>query len=389
MAAWSAANPRGDGPAGSDSGGARGLDDYNVTTPRTPVPASSDVHRQVTMKDVAAAAGVAQSTVSRILNDAPVSIRVSDDTRERVRAIAAELGYRPHPFARALRGAPSMLLGAVVRDITDPFFAEAIEALSVECDKRGYSVVLGHAHAKADEALALTAVLETRHCDAIVLVGDFYGEGRLVEDLARAQLRVVALWHGSERHGRPFPTVAVDAATGINAALDHLTSLGHRRIAYVGGGARYVIRDREVAYQEYLTAAGLSQPDGYICHVANKIGSGESALATLLDLPQRPTAILAATDTLAFGLVHAASARGIGVPAQLSIVGFDDIQLAAGTVPSLTTIRMPIVEMVAAGVELAIGDADWVPGDAEAPRRVVFQPKLIVRDSTGPVDPEI
>src|ERR1700691_5414774 len=142
------------------------------------------------MNDVAAAAGVSQSTVSRILNDAPGRIDVSSETRERVQEIASELGYRPHPFARALRGAPTMLLGAVVRDITDPFFAGAIEALSIEAKERGYSVVLGHAGAKADEALALTAVLEARHCDAIVLVGDFRGEQRLVEDLSSAQIRV-------------------------------------------------------------------------------------------------------------------------------------------------------------------------------------------------------
>ena len=93
------------------------------------------------MNDIAAAAGVSQSTVSRILNDAPARVDVSRDTRERVQAIASELGYRPHPIARALRGAPTMLLGAVVRDITDPFFAAAIEALSIEAKDHGYSVV--------------------------------------------------------------------------------------------------------------------------------------------------------------------------------------------------------------------------------------------------------
>jgi DNA-binding LacI/PurR family transcriptional regulator len=337
------------------------------------------------MKDVAAAAGVAQSTVSRILNDTPGRISVSAATRERVQTIATKMGYTPHPLARALRGAPTMLLGAVVRDITDPFFAQAIEALTTECNERGYSVMLGHAHAKADEALALTAVLETRHCDAIVLVGDFRGEQLLVEDLRSAQLRVVALWHGSERHERPFPTVAVDAAAGIGAALDHLTALGHRRIAYVGGASRYVIRDRELAYMEYLATAGLVQPDGYVCHVTNTIGSGEVALSMLLRLPERPTAIIAATDTLALGLIHAAYAHGIGVPGELSVVGFDDIPLAAGTVPSLTTLRMPITEMIAAGVELAIGEAVWLPGDPQPPPRVIFQPNLIVRGSTATV----
>src|SRR5450755_877707 len=202
-----------------------------VVTIRRPVLPASEAHRPVTMTDVATAAGVAQSTVSRILNDAPSGISVSEETRQRVLAMASELGYRPHPFARALRGAPSMLLGAVVRDITDPFFALAVEALSIEAKGRGYSVVLGHAAAKADEALALTAILETRHCDAIVLVGDFRGERRLVEDLRGAHIRVVGLWHGSQRSARPFPTVIVDARAGIRAALRHLTSLGHRRVA--------------------------------------------------------------------------------------------------------------------------------------------------------------
>src|SRR6185437_13508908 len=163
--------------------------------------------RAVTMKDVAAAAGVSQSTVSRILNDVPVAIPVSDRTRERVLELARELGYRPHPFARALRGAPSMLLGAIVRDITDVFFPSAVEALSIEARARGYSVVLGTARAEADEALALTAVLEARQCDAIVLLGDLRDEPRLVDDLRRARIPVVALWHGS--HAAPFASVSV------------------------------------------------------------------------------------------------------------------------------------------------------------------------------------
>src|SRR5665213_149099 len=131
-------------------------------TPRPSRPESTRNHRAVTMKDVAAAAGVAQSTVSRILNDAPVRISVTATTRERIHAIANELGYRPHPIARALRGAPTMQLCAVVRDITDPFFAGAVKAFTIEAKRRGYSVLLGHAAAKADEVLALTAVLEAR-----------------------------------------------------------------------------------------------------------------------------------------------------------------------------------------------------------------------------------
>ena len=139
--------------------------------------------RLTTMRDIAREAGVSQSTVSRVLNDAPTRVPIAAETRERVTLAARRLGYRPNPLARGLRGASTMLIGAVVRDITDPFFAGAIEALSVEARARGYNVVLGHAHSRADEALALTAVLETRHCDAIVLLGDMQDQPRLLADL--------------------------------------------------------------------------------------------------------------------------------------------------------------------------------------------------------------
>jgi DNA-binding LacI/PurR family transcriptional regulator len=340
-------------------------------------------HRPVTMKDVAAAAGVAQSTVSRILNDAPVRIAVSDATRQRVHAIASELGYRPHPFARALRGAPTMLLGAVVRDITDPFFAGAIEALVIGAKERGYSVVLGHARATADEAVALTAVLEARQCDAIVLLGDLRDEPRLVEDLRNAQIRVVALWHGSRHRGHPFPTVTVDNRAGIRAAMKHLTSLGHRRIAFVGGDSLGDIRDRQAAYREYSALAGAAPLDGYVRHVPNTIHDGELALSALLRLRQPPTAILAATDVLAIGLLHAAYELGVAVPDELSVVGFDDIPLAAATVPSLTTVKMPIAEIAAAGIELAVGEAARRSAGSGDTPRLVFKPKLIVRRSTA------
>jgi DNA-binding LacI/PurR family transcriptional regulator len=343
--------------------------------------------RPVTMKDVAEAAGVAQSTVSRILNDVAERIPISVETRERVQAIATQLDYRPHPFARALRGAPTMLLGAVVRDITDAFFASALAALSNAARERGYALVLGDARAKAAEALALTAVLEERQCDAIVLVGDLRNEPRLVEDLRGARIRVVALWHGTERRGRPFPTVGVDNRAGVRAAMDHLTSIGHRNIAFVGTDALGDMQERLSAYREYCALSDLASTKSYVRLVANKISSGERALATLWALSPRPTAIVAANDTLALGLVHAAFEGNIAVPDDLSIVGFDDVPLAAAAVPGLTTLRMPTAEIVAAGVELAIGTADW-PRDFQDLAPTVFQPKLIVRRSTAAIKPK-
>jgi DNA-binding LacI/PurR family transcriptional regulator len=350
-------------------------------TPR-PTAELTPVPRPVTMKEVAAVAGVAQSTVSRILNDAPGRIAVSAQTRERVAAVANELGYRPHPGARALRGAPTMLLGAVVRDITDPFFGGAIEALTIAAKDRGYCVVLGSARAKSDEALALAAVLEARQCDAIVLLGGLRDEPRLVEDLRSAHVRVVALWYGSPYRAHQFPTVGVDNRAGIRAALTHLSGLGHTRIAFVGGRSHGDILERQAAYQEYLASRGIAPVEGYMRHVPNTIRGGELALAALLRLSEPPTAILAATDILAMGIIHAAWEHGVAVPAQLSIVGFDDIPLAAATVPGLTTVKMPTSDIVAAGVELAVGE-QALAGLTPDPPRIIFQPKLIVRGSTA------
>ena len=335
------------------------------------------------MNDVAAAAGVAQSTVSRILNDAPVSIRVSPETRARVRAIAEELGYRPHPIARALRGAPTMLLGAIVRDVTDPFFALAIEALSIEAKERGYSVVLGHARTTADEALALTAVLEARHCDAIILLGDIQDERRLIDDLRRTHVRVVALWHGWAGRAGPFPTIGVDNRAGIREALDHLVGRGHTRIAYVGA-AFGDMRERLAAYREYMTESVGAPPRGAVRLVPNSVAGGGAALDELMRGSRAPTAIVAATDLLAIGVIHAAFERGIRVPDELSVVGFDDITLASATVPALTTVRNPVRAVVAAAVELAVGEAS-APDVAAPPR--VFQPKLVVRGSTAAPPP--
>ena len=204
-----------------------------------------------TMRDIAAAANVSQSTVSRVLNNAPTRVPIAEETRERVTLAARKLGYRPNPLARGLRGAPTMLLGAVVRDITDPFFAGAIEALSIEAMARGYNVVLGHAQGRTDQALALTAVLETRHCDAIVLLGDMQDQPRLLADLRTSLVPVVALWQGSSL--LEVPTVDVDNVAGVRAGLEHLVGLGHRRIAFVSGRHLGDIREREAAFIDFMT----------------------------------------------------------------------------------------------------------------------------------------
>lgn len=359
--------------------------------------------RPTTMQDIAVATGVSRSTVSRILSSAPLQVPVSQETRERVLAAARELDYRPNPLARALRGAPMMLLGAIVRDITDPFFAGAIEAISSAARARGYSIVLGLAHAQATEAQELAAVLEARQVDGILVLGDMGDQPRLLADLAESDVPVVTMWQGTTLD--LIPGVQVDNSLGIRTAMAHLVDLGHRRIAFIGGRLLGDIRERQAAYIEVASVILGEIPAGYVQHVANTPEGGEAALGALLRAAPRPTAIVVSTDTLAIGVLRAALLRGVRVPEELSVIGFDDIAMASVTVPSLTTVRMPIAPMAAEAIDLLVGSASGdgaedvrssiggtaVDGASSGSERAivrVFPPSLVVRGSTAAPPPE-
>jgi LacI family transcriptional regulator len=185
------------------------------------------------------------------------------------------------------------------------------------------------------------------------------------------------VWHGSQLQG--FPTVSVDNVAGTNAALAHLTQLGHERIAFVGGESLGDIRERQAAFERYLRESGLRVRRRWVQHVVNTAQGGEAAFAELFADGTPPTAIVAATDVLAMGVVFAAHSRGLDVPGELSVVGFDDIPLAAATFPGLTTVRMPVGAMVTEAIAIAVGST---PEDDD--HTAVFTPELIVRRSTGP-----
>ena len=337
-----------------------------------------------TMRDIARATGVSQSTVSRVLSGAPTTVPIAPATRERVVESARHLGYRPNPLARGLRGMRTMLLGVIVRDITDPFFAAAIEAVSIEASRHSYNVVLGHAQGRADDAVTLWAILEARHRDAILLLGDLRDRPRLIQELEDTREPVVALWHGSRATG--IPTVNVDNDAGMTAVLEHLSGLGHRRIAFAGRRKLGDIREREEAYAAFLERIGVEVRPEYLQDAANSYQGGVDALERLMSLDEPPSAVVASTDVIAMGLLHAAHRRGLRVPEDLSVAGFDDIPVAAVSVPSLTTVRMPTREMIASGVSIAIHalDEEIDPTEDQHP---VLEPSLVIRASTGPATP--
>ncbi len=336
-----------------------------------------DRPRTVTMQDIAHVAGVSQSTVSRVLNDTITSVPIAALTRQRVLEAAERLGYRPNPLARGLRGAKTMLLGVIVREISDAFFTTAVEAVSLAARDRSYNVVLGSAHSQADEAIALRAVLETRHCDGIVLLGDVRDQPRLLDDLAASHVPVVAMWQGTALAG--VATINIDNRGGIASAIDHLAELGHRRFGFIGGWPHGDIRERRAGFIEHLTALGMPPLDEHVHAGLNNPGSGADAFRNLIGMADAPTAIVTATDQMAIGALHAAHALGVSVPGQVSIVGFDDIPLTRYTAPPLTTVHQPIGDMAELAVSLVV-DAST----SEAVHRV-FPTSLELRETTGPV----
>jgi DNA-binding LacI/PurR family transcriptional regulator len=331
-----------------------------------------------TMKDVSRLAGVSQSTVSRVLSSTDTLVPIADETRRRVLDAAEALHYRPHPLARGLRGAGTALLGLIVREIADPFFTDMLSVIALESRRRGYNLVLGHARSSAREAQALTQVLEVRHCEAILLVGDVLDETRLLTELMDTPCAVVAMCQGSRAQG--LSTINTDNERGARLALDHLYALGHRRIALLDAGWIGDAEPRRRAYARFLAERELPDRPEYRQVASNEPRGGLAACRRLLALREPPTAVFATTDMLAIGALKAADDAGVRVPRSLSVVGFDDIALAPYTVPALTTVRQPIEAMAKLAVEVALRRAaePWAP-----PETHLLEPELIVRDSTA------
>ena len=229
------------------------------------------------------------------------------------------------------------------------------------------------------EALALAAILESRQCDALLLIGDLRDQPSLIDELRFGQEPVVALWQGEALPG--IPAVDVDNRYGVTTAMEHLRDLGHRRVAFIGGGSLGDIRERRAAFVDGRASGDLVL-DGYVQDVANTPGDGVAAIQRLMHLDKPPTAVVVSTDLLALGVLHGAGGLGVHVPGDLSIVGFDDIRVAEFAVPALTTLRMPTRPMVDAALDIALRSIRE-PAAGRAPERRVFRPELVVRETTG------
>ncbi len=337
--------------------------------------------KQITMKDVALAAGVSNSTVSRVLNRSKMDL-ISVKTREKILKVADELGYSFNPMARALKGKQTYLLGLIVREISDPFFTSFISSLSKQAESLGYQIVLAHAHSDTQEAIQISTVLSTRHLDGIFVLGDLHDDETALRRIVQGNRVVVAMCHGPTPEW--IPKVNIDNRAGVKLLLDHLYALGHRRLAFLDGGWLGDMRERLEAFTEYVKSHHIEQFAQIIKAPNNDIAGGRAAFLEVLRLEPRPTAVLAADDVIALGAIKAATDSGVKVPQHISVAGFDDIEYSQYTSPSLTTIRQPIEEMSQRSLSIIISLIEKQNISPEMVSNRVT-PELIIRESTGPV----
>jgi DNA-binding LacI/PurR family transcriptional regulator len=338
----------------------------------------------VTLRDVAHGSGVSITTVSRILNGRESGVPIRDETRQRVLAVAAELGYKPNLLARGLRGSRSSLLGVIARDISDPFHIQILRGINEASRVRDYRLFLGHVDYRPDVALSYSSMFESSHADGIIVIGDIDGGDETLDQLASQHRYVIGVTDRTTR--RQIPGVYGDSVLGTHLAMEHLWELGHRSIICVSDMRTYDGRLRIDLYERFMREHEVADRIGVFVTDQDPLPSLELGRRLFAELPTsgRPTAVFATSDTIALGLMQAAFEAGIRVPEELSMVGFDDIDVAAFMIPPLTTISQSGVDMGRIAAELLF---DMI---AEGRHRsevadVVLAPHLVARRSAIPI----
>jgi DNA-binding LacI/PurR family transcriptional regulator len=324
---------------------------------------------------------VSITTVSRILNGRESGVPIRDDTRQRVLAVAAEMGYKPNLLARGLRGSRSSLLGVIARDISDPFHIQILRGINAAAQARDYRLFLGHVDYRPDVALTYGSMFERSHADGIIIIGDIEGADSTLEVFAEQHRYVLGVTDRTAR--RQIPGVYGDSVAGTKLALEHLWDLGHRGIICVSDARTFDGRLRIDLYEQFMRERGVG--DRLQVHITDQepepsFELGQRIFATFDD--NGPTAIFATSDTTAMGLMQAAFQAGIPMPGRLSIMGFDDIDFAAYTIPPLTTISQDGVEMGRLATEVLFDMIDN-GRDRSDVNDLVLEPRLIVRGSTA------
>lgn len=342
-----------------------------------PAPRRRDVLEVTTIKHVAARAGVSFTTVSHVLNG---TRRVSDAARQRVEHAIAEMGYSPSAIARALKTSETHVLGVLVPNITNPFFAELTRGIEDCCRQTRYSVFLCNSDDDPERQGRYLQTLLERRVDGLLLAAAAGEAAALADRLESARVPTVVVERSIA--GLTADVVRVDHQAGAKLAVSHLLGLGHRAIACLSGPSRFAVSQGRVAgWREAMVEAGIGIDPAWLQEGEFSAADGHALTRRLLQRPSGITAIFASNDLLAIGALRAAAEMGIAVPSQLSVIGFDGIDLGAYVWPTLTTVGHPIRALGETAASVLI---ERIASRPTGRREVVLPAQLLLRESTGP-----
>lgn len=331
-----------------------------------------------TIKDVADRAGVSIATVSRVLNSTG---RVSSDLDTRVREAVKSLNYRPNTLARQLRRSESQTIGVLIPDSSNPYFAELGKGIEDVCFENGFTVVLCNTDESADKASSYLRTLYQQRAAGFVIVTPRQMITDL-DELIGKQVPIVLADRPLHSLDKTVDSISSDNYGGAEQAVRHLIALGHRRIALIVGNLDLdTVKNRWRGVLAALDQARVRLDRRLVYEQGDYLPqSGYAGAGYLLELDEPPTAIFCFNDLMALGVLNYAQAHGIGIPGALSVIGFDDITLAAYTVPGLTTISQPKYEL---GRHVAQVLLRRIDGDDQPPQHEILSTTLIERGTTG------
>jgi LacI family transcriptional regulator len=337
------------------------------------------VNESVSVVDVAARAGVSLGTVSNVLNRPD---RVAPATRDRVMQAIRELGFVRNEAARQLRAGRSRTIGLVVLDVRNPFFTDLAKGVETTAGKSGLAVILCNSNDDDEREQHYLSVLQEQRAFGILItpVGKVT---EAIEAIRRKGTPVVLVDRGSNRRQC---SVSVNDRVGGELAVAHLIEQGHTRIGFVGGPMSInQVSERLAGARAAIEAAGLRDDALVVIETPRlDVASGRATGDEIAALParRRPTAVFCANDLLALGLLQDTTRRKKSVPGDLAIVGYDDIEFAAAAAVPLTSVRQPRAQLGQAAMELLLEEATEL--EAHQHRQIVFEPELVVRESTRP-----
>jgi LacI family transcriptional regulator len=333
----------------------------------------------VTLRDVARVAGVHPATVSRALNEETRAL-VNEETARRVLKAAETLGYQPNPIARGLKTNRSYTIGVLIPDLTNPLFPPILRGIEDRLETGGYTPLIANTDNDPERELLDSQTMRARQVDGII-AATARRDHRLHDALIEAGIALVLVNRRQDQ--LPVSSATADDRMGMRLSVEHLVSMGHTRIAHLGGPLDYSTGlDRHDSFHETMRTAGL-EPDPELVLVAEAFTEAEGArLCEQLMAGERDfTAVAAANDLLALGCYDVLAERGLRCPEDISVVGFNDMPFAARFQPPLTTIHIPHYEIGKAAGELMLERLQ----DAESPpREIRLEPSLVIRGSAAP-----